>query len=225
MPVKANWSQHIFLTIWLILSSIGPISGQTNLIPLPTAHEKRHFAQILPVLSLLLLVPLGACQPNAVEKPASPPAAVQASCGENSSLETSLYGVIETAVAWSGSEMICENMQRPDGQGIRLRFAGDVSGERLALIIALPDLRVGQEGLETPANVTASVEGSGRFFTTPGLESCWVDIRSHAALPDNEADYELSGELSCIAPLGEVNGDANLTIPSPTFRTIVEWGG
>lgn len=192
--------------------------------PLNAAQKNRNFARVLPALGLLLVVTLAACRPSATEVPASPPADVQANCGENSSLATSLYGVIETSIAWSGSEMHCENMRRPDGEGIRLRFAGDVSGERLALIISLPDLRMAQENLETPAKVTASVEGSGRFFTTPGLESCWVDVSQHVARPDTDKQHELYGELSCIAPLGEVNGDANLSIPTLTFNTIVEWG-
>jgi len=36
--------------------------------------------------------------------------------------------------------MACDSMLRPDGKGVRLQFVGDISGERLALIIALPDL-------------------------------------------------------------------------------------
>jgi hypothetical protein len=120
--------------------------------------------------------------------------------------------------------MICENIRRPNGQGIRLRFAGDVAGEQLALIIALPELHAGQQDIETAANVTATVEGSGQFFTTPGLDSCRVDVLSQTPLPGDSGGVELQGQLSCIAALGEVNGDGNVSIPSLKFTTRIECG-
>ena len=172
-----------------------------------------------------MLAPLCACEPDKVEAtPSILPAATPSTCTDNSALQTSLYGVIETIVAWSGSDMICENMRRLNGQGIRLRFAGDVAGEQLALIIALPELRAGQQDIETAANVTPTVEGSGRFFTTPGFDSCRVDVLSQTPLPGDSGSVELQGQLSCIAALGEVNGDANVSIPSLKFTTRIEWG-
>lgn len=119
--------------------------------------------------------------------------------------------------------MLCENMQRPNRQGMRLRFAGDMEGERLALIIALPELEAGAEAIESPSRVTAIIEGSGRFFSTPDLNACWTEIESQTALPDDENTYILSGTLSCITALGQINGDAAVTIPSLSFTTIVDW--
>ena len=193
--------------------------------PLSETDEKRLFARFTPALGLFLLASLGACEPDKTAiTPRAPQAASPQSCSDNSALQTSMYGVIETTIAWSGSDMICENMRRPDGQGIRLRFAGDVAGEQLAFIIALPELRAGQQGVETPANVTATVEGSGRFFTTPDLNSCWTEVRSQTPVPGDSGKVELRGELSCIAALGEVNGDTSVSIPSLSFTTLVEWG-
>jgi len=121
--------------------------------------------------------------------------------------------------------MACDSMLRPDGKGVRLQFVGDVSGERLALIIALPDLNRGDAGVEIPSNVTATVEGSGRFFSTPNLDSCWTEVISQAKLADEDDAYDLEGTLFCVAPLGEINGDATVSIPEFSFSTTVNWSG
>lgn len=114
-------------------------------------------------------------------------------------------------------------MPRPDGAGLRLRLAGQVSGETLAFIIALPELQPGQVGVESPSNVTATVEGSGRFFSTPDLDTCWTDVQAQTALPDSNSDYLLQGELFCIAPLGEINGDTAVSIASMSFTSRISW--
>ena len=119
--------------------------------------------------------------------------------------------------------MICESMLRPGGQGIRLRFAGNVTDERLAIIIAVPDLQAGEPAVGLPSNVTITVEGSGRFFSTPNLDSCWTDVNSPIVVSDEKGSYAISGTLYCVSPLGEVNGDAAVSIPELSFTTIVNW--
>ena len=179
----------------------------------------------MPVFSLLLLAPLCACRPTADAEPApvSIPVLEAPSCGENGALTGSLVGGIDTTISWAAHEMICESMPRPNGQGVRLRLAGDVGDERLAFIIAMPALAAGASGVEVPSNVTATVEGSGRFFSTPGLESCWTEVGAQTALPDRDGSYAVDGKLFCIAPLGEINGDAAVTIPELSFSTIINW--
>ena len=186
-------------------------------------QKKPVSAQKLPLLGLLLLSALGACGPAAVEQPAPSPALVGSGCGENGALQTALFGSLETTVSWLGSEMICESMLRPDGQGIRLRFAGDVVGERLAIIIAVPSLVSREPAAGLPSNVTITVEGSGRFFSTPNLDSCWMDVISQTAVPGKDDSYAISGTLYCLSPLGEVNGDTAVSVPELSFTTIVNW--
>lgn len=222
MHGKTNRSQHFFLTIGPVLSSIGPNSDHRPGVPLQKLSEKPIFARILPVVGLMSLAPIAACEPVVVED-AKPAAVSELSCGSQGTLEISLHGGIETALSWAGSEMTCESMPRPAGEGLRLRLAGDVSGETLAFIIALPELRPGQNGVESPSNVTATVEGSGRFFSTPDLDTCWTEVQAQQALSDNDNKFLLQGELFCIAPLGEVNGDATVSIAKMTFTTPVSW--
>ena len=195
--------------------SIGPNSDYAETIPLHQFSKNRLSAQKMPLFGLLLLAQLGACEPPANAEPTSEtvaaPALENLSCGAKGALEGSLIGGIEAAINWSTREMVCDSMPRPNNEGIRLRFAGDVGDERLAIIIAMPALQAGDVKVEIPSNVTATVEGSGRFFSTPGLESCWTEISAQTALGDSRGGYAVDGTLFCIAPLGELNGDAAVT--------------
>ena len=176
-----------------------------------------------PGLALLLL--LGACE-RATEADAEPQAleaAGEPSCGSAGRLSTQLYGSIAKEIGWTAPELRCESMMRPDGKGMRLRFTGDAVGKQLAIILALPDLRRGLTENESPTVVTLTVEGSGRFFSTPSLESCWSDISAQEPVGDSDDRFDISGTLYCVAPLGEINGDAAISIPRLDFRGIVDW--
>ncbi len=145
---------------------------------------------------------------------------VSSNCAPGSFLKASLYGVIETDIDWSGSELNCENMPRPNAEGVRLRFSGAINEHRLSFIVAMPELRRDQQHVESPSNVTVTVEGSGRFFSTPDLQSCWTDVSEHQVAGDS---HHISAQLYCIAPLGEVNGDGAVTITDLVFRSSIDW--
>lgn len=104
-----------------------------------------------------------------------------------------------------------------------MQFTGDVAGERLAIIITIPDMQAGEPAAELPSNVTVTVEGSGRFYNTPNLDSCWTDVDSQSAVPGARGSYAISGTLYCVSPLGQVNGDAAVSIPELSFSTVVKW--
>ncbi len=114
-------------------------------------------------------------------------------------------------------------MLRPKGMGVRLRFTGASDGNRLAIILALPELTRGNVAAESPTVVTLTVEGSGRFFSTPSTRSCWSDIAAQDLIDEGGDQYDISGTLYCVAPLGEINGSAAITIPKLEFRGIVDW--
>lgn len=176
---------------------------------------------------MLLLALLGACQ-----KSAEPPLqAVDSAlldedpdCGNAAYLSTVLYGSIERTIRWAAGELHCESMLRPNGQGVRLRFTGEAAGSQLAIILAMPELKRGATGTESPTVVTLTVEGSGRFFSTATPEFCWSDIAAQEPIGDSAALYDISGTLYCISPLGEINGEAAISIPEMEFRGIVDWG-
>lgn len=177
------------------------------------------------VPGLLLLASLGACQ-KAPEMPAeapSPEVEAVANCGSDGYLSSELYGSISRKIDWSAAELHCESMLRPEGKGVRLRFSGEAADSRLSIILAMPELQRGAISAESPTVVTLTVEGSGRFFSTPTLASCWTDIARQDLVGNSDDVYTISGTLYCVAPLGEINGEAAISVPQMAFRGIVDW--
>ncbi len=153
----------------------------------------------------------------------SAPGLKRSPCGAGAGFSMKLSGTLSGSVnAQSGSDLECESMLRPDNNGVRLRFASDVSDERFVVIIGIPSLKPGETRDALPANLTVTVEGSGRFFTTSDLGVCWSDINRQNRL-DGER-YTVGGDVHCIGPLAEMNGDGAITITDFAFRGIVDWG-
>ena len=162
-------------------------------------------------------------EPPATVESAPEPEPVVSTCADSGWLRGSLSGAITAEIDWSDAEMHCESMPRPDDRGVRLRLSGDIGDERLAVIIAMPELVAGATGPEFDAVVTITVDGSGRFFSTPNLGSCWADVQTNVPLEDGSGLYNLAGELSCVAPLGEFNGSAFVDVQSLAFSGMAKW--
>ena len=173
---------------------------------------------------LFVALTLSACaeEPAPPAEPASGPAA--STCGDHGYLQAELSGALSASVDWTDATLRCESMLRPDDRGVRLRFSGDVGGKRLAIIIAIPDLEAGMAGTDIDAVVTVTVEGSGRFFTTPNLGACWADIDVNEPEPQQPGVHTVAGVLACVGPLGEFNGDAFVELRKLRFSGIASWG-
>ena len=150
-------------------------------------------------------------------------ATIESTCAERGVLQGSLSGAINATLDWSDQALRCESMPRPDAEGVRLRLSGDVAGERVAIIVAMPDLEPGATGTEFSSNVTITVEGSGRFFSTPNLETCWTDVVKNAPLKDMPDTHVVVGSLYCVGPLGEINGDAFVDVRMLRFSSVADW--
>ena len=92
----------------------------------------------------------------------------------------------------------CGPMRRASGCVFRARSAG----ERLAIIIALPTLDAGATGEGFDSNVTITVEDSGRFFSTPNLDTCWTDVTTNEPLPDTEGTLQCCRQSFLCWPAG-----------------------
>ena len=226
MRGQANRSQRFLLIIYLNLSTIVLCWDRSRARALQRIAKKSVFYMGATLAGSALLATLVGCDADQeTQVPAEDVDVVTANnCDENSHLAAELYGSIERVVDWSSHDVQCESMLRPDGEGIRIRLTGDVAGKRVAFILALPSLDRGQAANEVPTIVTFTVEGSGRFFSTPNLESCWTDVASQSPRPDDADQYEITGKLYCVSPLGEINGDAAVSIPELSFRSVVDWG-
>ena len=174
---------------------------------------------------IFVALALSGCSEDApAPPPAEPgPAPAASTCGEVGHLQATLSGALSANMNWQDTDLRCESMRRPDGRGVRLRFSGEVGGERLAIIIAVPELDAGETGPEFDSVVTVTVDGSGRFFSTPNLGSCWTDIDKNAPLVDGNGQHVVAGGLTCVTPLGEFNGDAFIDIRNLTFSGIADW--
>ena len=146
-------------------------------------------------------------------------------CGDHGQLYTELYGAIETVLDWDNNELECTGMPRPEGAGIRLRFAGptDAEGPRITFIIALPDFARDTSETEFSSNITLIEEGSGRFFSTPDLNDCLAEIAAVEALDDSGDRYAVTGAFYCVGPLPEINGKTSVSIPELRFTGLLDW--
>ncbi len=152
-----------------------------------------------------------------------PPPPESGACGERGFLRTNFYGELSGPVDWAADGLDCEGMPRPEGRGGRLRFAGPWGDLTIAIIIAMPGLERGSPARELGSNVTLIEEGSGRFFSTTGLGSCWTDVLEQQSTDDANI-YFVAGRLYCIAPLAEVNGDSSVTLRELQFGGYLDWG-
>jgi hypothetical protein len=146
------------------------------------------------------------------------------SCGTDGRLVGELYGAIRASLDWDRTVITCEGMPRPEGDGIRLRFAGvSQPGDRaIAIIIAMPDFSLGSENVELPANVTLIEEGNGRFFSTPDLDNCLADISTVVTVDEAIGRYSITGILYCVSPLPEVNGESSVSVPDLAFTGVFD---
>ena len=189
--------------------------------------DGKPFLHNLVLTSTMAICPLAACSEAVENVPAqaatATPEAVASTCAERGVLQGMVSGAINATLDWPDSALRCESMPRPNDAGVRLRLSGEVRGERLAFIIALPELHAGETGSEFDSNVTISVEGSGRFFSTPNLDTCWTNIAANEPLSDSADAHILVGSLSCVGPLGEINGDGFVDIRNLKFSGLANW--
>ena len=134
-----------------------------------------------------------------------------------------LSGAINATLDWPDGALLCESMPRPGDEGVRIRLSGEVAGARLAIIVAMPELSAGDTGPEFDSNVTISVEGTGRFFSTPNLDTCWTTVAANEPLGGDPGTHNVVGSLTCVAPLGEINGDGFVDIRNLKFSGIAKW--
>jgi hypothetical protein len=152
----------------------------------------------------------------------APPAAPQSTLSEPRCLPEQdgfitmrLRGSIEEEVRWTEPALECTGMSRPDGKGLRVRFAGSRSGGPLAVVFAAPDLGVGRSGRRIPVNLTL-LDGAGeRIYGTQGDSRCEFDEVDqqpivNGALPPRS--YRIRARGFCIAPARALDGDGAVLV-------------
>ena len=162
---------------------------------------------------------------------AAPPAATSGAprCmpAEDGFISMRLRGSIEQDVHWTEPALECTGMPRPDGKGLRVRFAGALAGGPLAVVFAAPDLGVGRSGKRIPVNLTL-LDGAGeRIYGTQGDSRCEFDEVEQqplagSALPANS--YRISARGFCVAPARALDGEGSVLVTRFDFVGRVSSG-
>ncbi len=144
--------------------------------------------------------------------------------GHDGFLTMRLRGSIEEDVNWREPALECTGMSRPDGRGLRLRFAGSLPGGELAVVFAAPELGIGASGHGVPVNVTL-LDGAGeRIYGTQGDNRCVFDDVEQQALSDRSLparSFRVSARGFCVAPARAVDGEGAVLLTRFDFAGLV----
>jgi hypothetical protein len=131
------------------------------------------------------------------------------------------FGALSLTADWSGTNLVCDGMQRPNGEGVRLFFArAQPGGERISVLIGIDGRPESLVGAERPANVTVIDEKAGRFFSAGGPGRCWASISSVTDLSlagGGHAGYRIDGLVYCVGALPSVGDRSSLTLSELRF--------
>jgi len=140
-------------------------------------------------------------------------------------LSMRLRGSIESEVRWREPALNCTGMSRPDGRGLRLRFAGPfANGGELAIVFAAPELGMGESGRGVPVNVTLIDAVGERIYGTQGDSRCVFDEVEQRALDDAKVpsrSFRVSARGFCVAPARAVDGDGSVLLTRFDFAGLV----
>jgi hypothetical protein len=132
-----------------------------------------------------------------------------------------LFGALSLTVDWSGAELLCDGMQRPNGEGVRLFFArAQPGGDRVSVLIGIDGRPEDLVGPERSANVTVIDEKAGRFFSAGGPGRCWASINSVTVLPRSSGGhtgYRIDGLVYCVGALPSIGDRSSLTLSDLRF--------
>lgn len=127
-----------------------------------------------------------------------------------------LRGSIEAEIHWKEPGLDCTGMSRPDGRGLRLRFAGSLpDGGELAVVFAAPELRRGASGRGVPVNVTLLDAAGERIYGTQGDGRCVLDEVEQREIHDESypaSSYRVSASGFCVAPARAIDGDGSVLL-------------
>ena len=176
-----------------------------------------------PALFLLLLLEQQAIVPA--------PAATAARCLPDDAgfLSMRLRGSIEAEVQWRPPALECTGMSRPDGRGLRLRFAGPLAGGgELAIVFAAPELAMGVSARGVPVNVTLLDAGGERIYGTLGDDRCVFDEVEQQAIADASLpprSFRIDARGFCTAPARALDGEGAVLLTRFDFAGLVSFEG
>lgn len=161
------------------------------------------------------------------QAPDPPAASVVNRCLPDSAgfLTMRLRGSIDAELRWREPELQCTGMSRPDGRGLRIRFAGPLeNGGELAIVFAAPELGMGATARGVPVNITLLDDAGERIYGTQGDDRCVFDeveqrLLKDAGLPP--LSFQVSARGFCTVPARALDGDGAVLLTRFDFSGLV----
>jgi hypothetical protein len=176
---------------------------------------------------LIALLLLGLPQASVAAQPPPEMAVERCLPGNAGFLSMRLRGSIEADVEWREPDLDCTGMPRPDGRGLRLRFAGPLPDNgALAIVFAAPELGMGVSARSVPVNVTLIDEAGERIYGTQGGSRCLFDKVEQLALTDPllpPRSFRVSARGFCTVPARALDGDGAVLLTRFDFAGLVTY--
>jgi hypothetical protein len=140
-------------------------------------------------------------------------------------LNGEIYGALRKTLAWRGESMLCDGMNRPEGQGIRLVLSEQINPEvpGLVLVIGIADAVLGAPEQELEANVTIIDQVNGKFYSTQEQPRCWTRLTTQLRLTGtSEESWRLDGQLYCASALAAPVGPGSVTLDDIEFSSLMK---
>ena len=167
--------------------------------------------------------PVTAPSPAAVHaEPAADSRPVLCVPADEGSLHARLQGAVDAEIDWARDVPQCRGGLRPDGDGVRLIYKGNLPEGPLLVVIGIGPLRAGESARDVPVNLTLVREGTGRFFATQGNDKCAMDeVRQEPA--GEPQVYRLIGRGYCIQPARAVGGEGAVLMSRFDVTALVDY--
>lgn len=141
---------------------------------------------------------------------------------DEGSLHARLQGALEAEIDWADGVPQCKGGLRPDGDGVRLIYKGNLPEGPLLVVIGIGPLRAGESARDVPVNLTLVREGTGRFFATQGNDKCAMD-EVHQEPAGEPQVYRLTGRGYCIQPARAVGGEGAVLMSRFDVTALVDY--
>jgi len=164
--------------------------------------------------------------PDAAAADTRMPTGQQALCvpADEGRLRARLSGDIDAEIDWTLPTPQCLGGLRPDGEGVRLVYKGEIPGQgALLVVIGIGPLAAGGSARNVPANLTLVREGAGVFYATQGDDKCALDEVRQESLDAGGRRYRLTGRGYCTQPARAIGGDGAVLVPRFDVTAVVEF--
>ena len=141
---------------------------------------------------------------------------------EEGSIHARIQGALEAEINWAGNVPQCKGGLRPDGDGVRLIYKGNLPEGPLLIVIGIGPLRAGESARDVPVNLTLVREGTGRFFATQGNDKCAMDEVRQEPVGESQV-YRLTGRGYCIQPARAVGGEGAVLMSRFEVMALVDY--